>query len=127
MFKYFYLISLVEGKMLTLLMIAYKFLDNVLVAISYYIGHEKDFTGEFPFRSLVCATAACMLASEICAIRKKRTISPAKSAKYSNKQHEKNGHIQPYSVFKTQSDICLQCPDHMHYKNLPENSDRSPL
>ena len=88
----------------TLLMITYTFLDNVLVAISYYIGHEKEFTGEFPFRSLICATATCMGASEICAIKKKRTISPAKST-----------NIQGNNMKK------------MVISNLPENSDWSSL
>ena len=55
------------------------FLDNVLVAVSYYIGHEKEFTGEFPFTVLVYVTAACMVTSEIIATRKKRKINPQKS------------------------------------------------
>ena len=52
-------------------------LDNVLVAVSYYIGSEKEFTGTFPFTILVCVTAACMVSSEICAKTRRQRISPA--------------------------------------------------
>ena len=53
------------------------FVDNVLVAVAYYIGHEKEFTGEFPFTFLVLVLAASMLGLEIIAITKKRKLMPA--------------------------------------------------
>ena len=63
--------------------------DNVLVAVSYYIGHEKEFTGEFPFAVLVYVTASCMVTSEIIATRKKRKINPQKSTKCQGNQGKK--------------------------------------
>ena len=56
-------------------------LDNVMVAVSYYIGSEKEFTGTFPFTILVCVTAACMVSSEVCAKIRRQKISPATSNK----------------------------------------------
>ena len=50
--------------------------DNVLVAVAYYIGQEKEFTGAFPFIVLTFVTAACMMYSELCARKKNRKISP---------------------------------------------------
>ena len=58
---------------------AYDSLDNVLVAVAYYIGHEKEFTGGLPFTFLVLVTAASMLGSEIIAILKKRKQVPAEA------------------------------------------------
>ena len=55
------------------------FLDNVLVAVAYYIGSEKEYDGVFPFAILAYVTTACMISSEIIAKIKarKRKISPA--------------------------------------------------
>ena len=54
-------------------------LDNVLVAVNYYIGVEKEFTGAFPFLLLTFVAAGCMVSSEIIAWKKKKKISPAQS------------------------------------------------
>ena len=55
------------------------FLDNVLVAVAYYIGSEKEYDGVFPFAILAYVTTACMVSSEIIAKIKtrKRKIRPA--------------------------------------------------
>jgi hypothetical protein len=64
--------------------------DNVLVAVSsYYIGQEKEFTGEFPFTVLVYVVAACMITSEIIATRKKRKIRPENPKKSQGNQGKK--------------------------------------
>ena len=40
--------------------------------MAYYIGHEKEFTGQLPFSLVVSVAAVCMLGSEIVAMVKKR-------------------------------------------------------
>ena len=64
-------------------------LDNVLVAVSYYIGSEKEFTGTFPYTILVCVTAACMFSSEICAKTRRQRISPASPSQANNSKVKK--------------------------------------
>ena len=55
------------------------FLDNVLVAVAYYIGEEKEYDGVLPFIILASTTMASMLFSEVFAKMKqrKRKIGPA--------------------------------------------------
>ena len=55
------------------------YLDNVLVAVAYYIGTEKEYDGVFPFAIIAYITTGCMISSEIVAQTKtrKRKISPA--------------------------------------------------
>ena len=48
------------------------FLDNVLVAVAYYIGYEKKFNGAFPFIILAFLTTIFMISSEIIAITMKK-------------------------------------------------------
>ena len=50
----------------------------MLVAVSFYIGSEKEFTGTLPFTILVCATAVCMVGSEIIANTRRKRIEPTK-------------------------------------------------
>ena len=40
--------------------------------MAYYIGHEKEFTGQLPFSLVVSVAAVCMLGSEIVAMVRKR-------------------------------------------------------
>ena len=49
---------------------------NVLVAVAYYIGSEKEFDGALPFSILTYATTECLICSEIIARTRKRKISP---------------------------------------------------
>ena len=46
--------------------------DNVLVAVAYYIGYEKEYDGETAYVMLAYLTSASMVASEIVAKMKKR-------------------------------------------------------
>ena len=50
-------------------------LDNVLVAVAYYIGSEKEVNGALPFSILGFVTTACLICSEIIARTRKRKIS----------------------------------------------------
>ena len=54
------------------------FADNVLVAVAYYIGSEKDFDGVFPYTILGFFTALAMVAAEFVAKKRKRKVGPAK-------------------------------------------------
>ena len=51
-------------------------LDNVLVAVAYYIGAEKEVDGALPFSILGFFTTPCLICSEIIARTRKRKISP---------------------------------------------------
>ena len=50
------------------------FADNVLVAVAYHIGHEKEFSGGTVYAFQVILTALVMLLSEIIARRKRRKV-----------------------------------------------------
>ena len=54
------------------------FADNVLVAVAYYIGSEKDFDGVFPYTILGFFTALAMVAAEFVAKKRKRKVGSAK-------------------------------------------------
>ena len=52
--------------------------DNVLVAVGYYIGSEREYDGEFPFTVLGYLCAVAMISSEIVAKIKRKKINPAR-------------------------------------------------
>ena len=66
----FYIISIIKKNTHPL------YLDNVLVAVAYYIGSEKEDNGALPFSILGFVTTACLICSEIIARTRKRKISP---------------------------------------------------
>jgi heme/copper-type cytochrome/quinol oxidase subunit 2 len=72
-------------------------LDNVLVAVAYYIGSEKEFTGTFPFTILVCVTVVCMISSEMCAKTRRQKISPASQVKKAKVQKRIISNLIPFT------------------------------